>query len=118
MGMRVSNLEKSVEFYLKALAPIKYEYIYTHSPSPPKRFTNGVSSYKKLMAFEGVQAIGAGGMPDIWLSQAKPDEERKPVKDLHFAFTAANREQVDAFHAAALFVLPFPSPLPWHWWWW
>jgi catechol 2,3-dioxygenase-like lactoylglutathione lyase family enzyme len=51
------------------------------------------------LAMEGPYGVGLGrgGKPSLWLSQGEP-----PVSPLHIAFTAKNRAEVDAFHAAAL----------------
>ena len=76
IGFRVRDLEASRKFYLAALAPL------------------GVG-----LAMEGPYGVGLGrgGKPSLWLSQGEP-----PVSPLHIAFTAKNRAEVDAFHAAAL----------------
>jgi catechol 2,3-dioxygenase-like lactoylglutathione lyase family enzyme len=76
VGFRVRNLETSRKFYLSALAPL------------------GVG-----VAMEGPYGVGLGrsGKPSLWLSQGEP-----PASPLHIAFTAKNRADVDAFHAAAL----------------
>jgi catechol 2,3-dioxygenase-like lactoylglutathione lyase family enzyme len=76
IGFRVRDLEASRKFYLAALAPL------------------GVG-----LAMEGPNGVGLGrgGKPSLWLSQGEP-----PVSPLHIAFTAKNRAEVDAFHAAAL----------------
>ena len=41
--------------------------------------------------------MGAGGMPDLWLTQGQA--QKPPV---HLAFNAADRATVDAFHEAAI----------------
>jgi len=76
LGFRVRDVEASRKFYLAALAPL------------------GVG-----VAMEGPYGVGLGrgGKPSLWLSQGEP-----PVSPLHIAFTARNRAEVDAFHAAAL----------------
>jgi catechol 2,3-dioxygenase-like lactoylglutathione lyase family enzyme len=78
VGFRVRNLDASRKFYLAALAPL------------------GVG-----VAMEGPYGVGLGrgGKPSLWLSQG-PGEP--PFSPLHIAFTAKNRAEVDAFHAAAL----------------
>jgi len=76
IGFRVRDLEASRRFYLAALAPL------------------GVG-----VAMEGPYGVGLGrgGKPSLWLSPGEP-----PLSPLHIAFTAKNRAEVDAFHAAAL----------------
>lgn len=72
----VSNLAQSKAFYLQALQPL------------------GVA-----VAMEGAYGVGMGqnGKPALWLVETK----EKPAH-LHLAFTADNRQQVDAFYRAAL----------------
>jgi catechol 2,3-dioxygenase-like lactoylglutathione lyase family enzyme len=41
--------------------------------------------------------MGRDGGPQLWFSQGDP-----PASPLHLAFSARNRAEVDAFHAAAL----------------
>jgi catechol 2,3-dioxygenase-like lactoylglutathione lyase family enzyme len=76
IGFRVRDVEASRKFYLAALAPLGV----------------GVA-----MEEGGGVGLGRGGKPQLWLSQGEP-----PVSPLHIAFTARNRAEVDAFHAAAL----------------
>jgi len=76
IGVAVSDLERSMEFYKKALAPLGYEL---------------------LRAFEGFAAgFGVAPKPDFWLGKG---EVKQPV---HVAFRAAGRAQVRAFYEAAL----------------
>lgn len=76
VGFGVSNLAESKAFYLQALQPL------------------GVS-----VVMEGPYGVGMGQhqKPSLWIyeTQAKP-------APLHLAFTAENRQQVDAFYQAAL----------------
>ncbi|KAL2855780.1 Glyoxalase/Bleomycin resistance protein/Dihydroxybiphenyl dioxygenase [Aspergillus pseudodeflectus] len=70
------EFESLVEFYKKALAPLKY---------------------KELMRFPG--AVGLGDqVPDFWISETK-DQTKQNV---HFAFVSNDRKTVDAFHEAAI----------------
>ncbi|KAL2869580.1 VOC family protein [Aspergillus lucknowensis] len=70
------QFESVVEFYKKALAPLKY---------------------KELMRFPG--AVGLGDqVPDFWIAATKADTPQ----NVHFAFTSNDRKTVDAFHEAAL----------------
>lgn len=47
--------------------------------------------------FEGVAGLGKNGKGELWLRGSA-----QPQTPLHVAFLADNRQQVDAFHAAAL----------------
>ena len=76
VGFGVSNYAASKDFFLQALEPL------------------GVG-----IVMEGEHGLGIGpkGKPALWLFES-PD---KPVP-MHVAFTAAHRQQVQAFHRAAL----------------
>ncbi|MGO8801097.1 MAG: VOC family protein [Roseiarcus sp.] len=81
IGLRVKDVEASRKFYVAALAPL------------------GVGAAMEFAGHVGLGPVGSGrdGRPQFWLSQGDP-----PASPLHFAFTARNRAEVDAFHAAAL----------------
>ncbi|MEO6857486.1 MAG: VOC family protein [Solirubrobacteraceae bacterium] len=75
----VSDLERSTEFYRRALATL---------------------GFREFGAWqEGVRdvAFGTEGADDFALSL-----EYRPGAPVHIAFAAERRQQVDAFHAAAL----------------
>ena len=74
----VSDYAASKAFFLKALEPLGVTII---SEGPP---TYGVE-------------LSSGGESSLCICQS----EEKPAH-LHLAFTAANRQQVEAFHRAAL----------------
>jgi catechol 2,3-dioxygenase-like lactoylglutathione lyase family enzyme len=76
LGFTVADFDASRAFYVAALAPL------------------GVSV---AMEFDGRAGMGRDGRPQFWFGAGE-----KPVGPLHLAFTAGNREQVRAFHAAAL----------------
>jgi catechol 2,3-dioxygenase-like lactoylglutathione lyase family enzyme len=76
IGVAVSDLERSIAFYQKALAPLGYEL---------------------LRKYEGVAAgFGAGGKPDFWIGKG---DVKAPV---HVAFRAVGRAQVRLFYDAAM----------------
>ncbi len=78
-GLSVADYEKSRAFYDKALAPL---------------------GYRKLAEFPIPQGMIAGygaDKPDFWLSSGG-----RCTGNLHFAFAAKSRAEVDAFYAAAL----------------
>jgi catechol 2,3-dioxygenase-like lactoylglutathione lyase family enzyme len=76
VGFGVSDYVASKAFFLKALHPL------------------GIG-----VVMEGPYGLGLGpsGKPALWMYQT----EEKPTQ-LHLAFTAENRQQVDAFYRAAL----------------
>ncbi|GLU33220.1 VOC family protein [Trinickia caryophylli] len=82
-GLQVSDFEKSKRFYARALAPIGYELI----REVPAAVTGSVD----------VAGFGEGGKPDFWIHSGTPN-----VPPIHVAFRARNRQEVDAFYAAAL----------------
>lgn len=76
IGVAVSDLDRSIAFYQKALAPLGYEL------------------FRK---FEGQAAgFGVAGKPDFWIGKG---EVKQPV---HVAFRSTGRAQVRAFYEAAL----------------
>ncbi len=76
VGIRVSDLDASAEFYRAALAPLGYEV---------------------LMDFDFGVGLGQNGKPDLWLYPGEPQGVQT-----HVAVAAGDRRAVDAFHAAAL----------------
>jgi catechol 2,3-dioxygenase-like lactoylglutathione lyase family enzyme len=79
VSVGVSDLERSAEFYARALAPLGFG---RHGP-----WQDGVREV----------TFGIDGAHDFAISLEYP--VRAPV---HIAFAADSREQVEAFHAAAL----------------
>lgn len=82
IGLAVSDIERSRAFYEAALKPLGYAVI-----GAP--MTNDIGGT--------VVMFGVGGEPDFVIA----DRER-PGEGNHVAFRASSRDQVDAFHAAAL----------------
>lgn len=77
IGFAVRDYAKSREFYTKALAPLGIDV---------------------AMDGEGWAMLGKkGDKPEFWFGTYGA-----PPEHLHIAFAAENREQVRAFHAAAL----------------
>ena len=77
VGLDVSDYQASKAFYEQALAPLGIRLI--------------------MEPVRGVGGFGAD-FQFFWIGQ----RERGPDSGTHVAFTAENREAVDAFHAAAL----------------
>jgi catechol 2,3-dioxygenase-like lactoylglutathione lyase family enzyme len=75
ISLRVQDFERAVAFFKAALAPLGYQVI--------MEFPNGAG-------------FGVPPKPDFWVTRSE-----KPVCPTHIAFRA-EREQIDAFHAAAL----------------
>ncbi len=75
-GVHVNDLEASIAFYTKALAPLGYALI---------------------MRFEQFAGFGVAGKPDFWI-----DAIKRPTDAIHIAFRAAGRAEVRAFYEAAL----------------
>ena len=81
-GINVSDWEKAKTFYDAAFAAIGAKLVYM----VPEQFTGGVK-------------VGGYGRekPDFWLH-----ESTETGTGRHYAFTARNRAEVDAFYAAAM----------------
>ena len=82
LGVQVADVDGSLAWYLRALGPV---------------------GLREAMRFpvEGgfvVGLSGRDGVPGFWLSPALRPQDR----ELHVAFTAASRAEVDAVHEAAV----------------
>jgi catechol 2,3-dioxygenase-like lactoylglutathione lyase family enzyme len=78
IGLNVSDYERSRDFYAQALAPVGMALLMEPIP--------------------GTGGFGKDGKPTFWIT-----EDREPTtQNVHVAFTASDRDTVDAFHAAAL----------------
>jgi catechol 2,3-dioxygenase-like lactoylglutathione lyase family enzyme len=75
LTLTVRDVDRSVEFYTRALAPL---------------------GYRMLMEFERVYGFG-DEKPYLWIKQDDP-----PTNPQHLAFAAPTRAAVDAFYEAAL----------------
>ena len=75
IGIAVSDFEKSVAFYTKALEPLGYTLV---------------------MTWQQNAGFGRAGKPDFWIGKGAPRDS------IHVAFKAAGRAQVRAFYEAAL----------------
>ena len=80
MSVHVSDLRRSRDFYLAALAPIGYAVLHTF---PDHGEPIGLG-------------LGLDGKPDLWLVQGPTAHAQ------HLALRAPTRKLVAAFHAAAL----------------
>ena len=78
LGLDVADYERSRAFYERALAPLGIGLV--------------------MEPFPGLGGFGSGGKPYFWIGR----RERPPQTGVHVAFAASSREQVDAFHGAAL----------------
>src|SRR5215831_16443199 len=78
IGIQVADLERSIAFYTKALAPLGMSL---------------VATWQKYAGF------GAHGKPEFWIdgSAGAP-----PKQTIHVAFRASGRAIVRAFHEAAV----------------
>jgi len=76
MGIRVSNLDRSIEFYTKALAPLGYALV---------------------MKWEAFAGFGVDGKSDFWI-----DGSQAPKEPIHVAFRATGRKLVRDFYDAAI----------------
>jgi catechol 2,3-dioxygenase-like lactoylglutathione lyase family enzyme len=83
--LNVSDYARSKAFYEKALAPL------------------GV---KAVMEFGEACGFGRESKPDFWIGKGPTSFQKAAhlalITPVHIAFAARSREEVDAFHAAAL----------------
>jgi catechol 2,3-dioxygenase-like lactoylglutathione lyase family enzyme len=81
----VSNYKTSKAFYLKALAPL------------------GIT---QVMEFGEACGLGRGPKPEFWIGTGpksfQKSEQLRVITPVHLAFVARSREEVIAFHKAAL----------------
>lgn len=75
IGIQVANLDASVAFYTKALAPLGYVLVMRH---------------------EQFAGFGIGDKPDFWIGAGKPTDR------IHVALRAKGRAEVRAFYEAAM----------------
>jgi len=75
IGVAVRDLERSVAFYTKALAPLGYEVV---------------------MRWEQFAGFGIAGKADFWIGAGDPKQ------GIHVAFRAAGRAKVREFYDAAI----------------
>jgi catechol 2,3-dioxygenase-like lactoylglutathione lyase family enzyme len=78
IGVGVRDYEESLAFYTRALAPLGLELVLEYP------------------ADNRAAGFGYKGRDDFWI------HEGRPLGRMHVAFAAVSREEVDAFHAAAL----------------
>jgi catechol 2,3-dioxygenase-like lactoylglutathione lyase family enzyme len=83
IGLVVSDLPKSRQFYIAALAPLSIGIVMDVTREQSGNYAGA--------------GFGSGNKPFFWIGTG--DRLSGP---LHVAFTASTRAQVDAFHAAAL----------------
>ena len=80
--LTVSDFERSVAFYAKALKPL------------------GISNFTNYEDHDGhpdLKGFGDGKRAFFWLKQGKPDPA-----SIHWGFIAENNQAVDAFYKAAI----------------
>ena len=76
LGLAVSDYDRSKHFFCRALAPL------------------GIELVREVQGWAG---LGKAGKPELWFGVGAPAHS-----PMHIAFLAESRDQVRAFHAAAL----------------
>jgi catechol 2,3-dioxygenase-like lactoylglutathione lyase family enzyme len=76
IGIQVADLERSIAFYTKALAPLGFELV---------------------MRWEQFAGFGIAGKPEFWI-----DGRKAPTDIIHIAFRTNGRASVRAFYDAAI----------------
>jgi catechol 2,3-dioxygenase-like lactoylglutathione lyase family enzyme len=84
VGFAVSDAERSRRFYTAALAPLGIRLIKTATPDQTE-------------AGGTAHGFGYDGNPFFWIG-----DKEQVGEGTHVAFAASTKDQVDAFHAAAL----------------
>lgn len=84
MTLRVRDYERSKAFYTAALAPLGYEVLMEFDVPGVGKFCG----------------MGVKPKPDFWLA-TQSDDHPAPAGQ-HIAFRAETREQITAFHQAAI----------------
>jgi catechol 2,3-dioxygenase-like lactoylglutathione lyase family enzyme len=81
IDLTVSNLERSCEFYVRALSPLSLSLLERHKHP------------------DGIEVVGFGALADpvFWIRSGQPSVAR-----LHVAFLASSRPSVDSFYREAL----------------
>ena len=93
VGVQVADVPASVDFYLRCFGPLGM-----HEAA---RFPAGDTGIVVGPAGDDAVVVGLAGrdgIPKFWLSPALGTEAR----ELHIAFQAADRAEVEAVHTAAL----------------
>jgi catechol 2,3-dioxygenase-like lactoylglutathione lyase family enzyme len=80
--LTVSDFERSVAFYAKALKPLG---------------TTNFADYEGHDGHPDLKGFGDGKRAFFWLKQGKPDPA-----SIHWGFIAENNQAVDAFYKAAI----------------
>jgi len=83
VGLTVSDVERSREFYQRALAPLGISLIMTVTPDQTGSGTG--------------HGFGSSGKPYFWIG-----DHKSASGGTHIAFAAESRTAVDAFYEAAL----------------
>ncbi len=77
VAIRTRDLDKSVKFYEKALAPL---------------------GFKKSVSFDGGAGFGKHESPSFWIVRM----EETPTTAAHFAFSCSSRPEVERFYREAM----------------
>lgn len=75
IGIQVTDLDASVAFYTRALAPL---------------------GYTLMMRFDSAAGFGTDGKADFWIGTGNPSDK------VHVALRAKGRAEVRAYHEAAI----------------
>ncbi len=91
VGLRVRDVARATEFYVKALAPLGYCIVMEIAAEQ--------TGHGAAIGFgaPGPAADFQSGKPSFWIGQGE-----RASGPMHVAFVAPSRAAVDAFHAVAL----------------
>lgn len=89
VSIRVSDLEASVQFYLRTLAPLGYD----------------VTRFSTVVGLGPTEKSTSAPIPCFWLRQYTPgptNHHSPKPSPVHFSFYTTEREKVDEFHRIGL----------------
>jgi catechol 2,3-dioxygenase-like lactoylglutathione lyase family enzyme len=95
LGVQAADVDASAKFYLEVFAPIGMREA-MRFPADPSGTVDPDAADSSHGSVVGL--AGPDGIPKFWLSPAQETETR----ELHVAFSAPDRQAVDAVYAAAV----------------
>lgn len=103
LGFVVSDLARSRDFYLRALAPLGYGLVMSVDKAQTGGYEgHGFGPPQQPALWIGNGEVGSGMLASVRPASARPGDDTSGASGLHLALHAHSAEQVEAFHAAAL----------------
>lgn len=103
LGLVVSDLQRSRDFYLRALAPLGYGLVMSVDKAQTGGYEgHGFGPPQRPALWIGHGGAGSAGLGSGEHAPTPPGDDSSGASGLHLALHAHSAEQVEAFHAAAL----------------